>query len=170
MFSALKLATFPLLQSALTLGWFRKVNASTLFQNSDNTTRWISLPQHLVKPLHTSRCKSCKLNKCVAAILLELNPVNGCPGIPTELVPPNKRSFTLWRYNKASLGELVSLEILGKHQQGLIRESTKFWGRKVHLVVSSEFFKSVLHYLYRYTYTIVIRGERNPTSHNLSVP
>ncbi len=27
----------------------------TLFQNSDDTTRWISLPQHLVKPVHTSR-------------------------------------------------------------------------------------------------------------------
>ncbi len=34
----------------------------TLFQNSDDTTRWISLPQHFVKPLHTSRCISCNMN------------------------------------------------------------------------------------------------------------
>ncbi len=34
---------------------------STLFQNSDDTTRWISLPQHLAKPLHTSRYISCKM-------------------------------------------------------------------------------------------------------------
>ncbi len=27
------------------------------------------------------------------------------------------------QYNKAGLGELVPLEILGKHQQGLLRES-----------------------------------------------
>ncbi len=34
---------------------------STLFQNSDDTTRWISLPQHLVKPLYTSQCISCNM-------------------------------------------------------------------------------------------------------------
>ena len=36
----------------------------------------------------------------------------------------NLSAYTLrkfWRYNKASLGELVSLEILGKNQQGLTR-------------------------------------------------
>ncbi len=46
------------------------------------------------------------------------------------------RGFTLikfWRYNKASLGELVPLEILGKHQQGLTADwarlafSTSLW-------------------------------------------
>ncbi len=57
------------------------------------------------------------------------------------------------QYNKASLGVLVPLAILGKHQQvpdyllemslDLSKGSTKFYGSKVYLVVSTEFYESV---------------------------
>ncbi len=53
---------------------------ATLFQTSDNTTRWISLPQHLVKPLHTSRYISCKMS----------TPQGFPRGFPTELTPRGK--------------------------------------------------------------------------------
>ncbi len=62
-------------------------------------------------------------------------------------------SYTLpkfWRYKKTSLGELVPLEIFGKHQRGLTnklcRGLTKWWGSMVHLVVASKFWKSVKSY------------------------
>ena len=54
------------------------LRCSTLFQNSDDTTRWISLPQHLVKPLHTSRYISCKMNSSATR------------GFPTELTRRGK--------------------------------------------------------------------------------
>ncbi len=61
-----------------------------------------------------------------------------------------------WWYNKASLGELVLLEILGKFERlkdvllylldsssEVCKGLTKCWNSKNHLVVSSEFWKSV---------------------------
>ncbi len=59
---------------------------NTLLENSDDTTRWIMLPQHLhfVKPLHTlweilSRYLGDKTPRII--------PVDSCRRFPTELTP-----------------------------------------------------------------------------------
>ena len=63
---------------------------NTLSKNSDDTTRWISLSQHFVKSLQTSRLISCRINKCAVTLLPELNPVNSCIGFLTSWL------LTLW--------------------------------------------------------------------------
>ena len=66
-------------------GLLKTWSSPTLFQNSDDTTRRISLPQHLVKPLHTSRCTIQAVRS--ADISCNMNPVIGPRGFPTELTP-----------------------------------------------------------------------------------
>ncbi len=89
----------------------------------------------------------------------QLDTINFRPCDLMFLLIPTCISYTLrkfWWYNKASFGELVTLEILGKHQQGygapsvsLGKGCTKCQGSKVYLVVSSKFYESVQRYLFR---------------------
>ncbi len=62
-------------------------NDGPLSQNFDNTTKLTLLPQHLVKPLHTSQGMSSWQSRYNSAKLPDLNPFDACRGFPTELTP-----------------------------------------------------------------------------------